>query len=290
MRSKLDKLERLELAVADAYGEHVAADGEAFAEGYKKYPKLWRMVTRSDMALERALNTYFGKLAKEITDNANWHEYEQRVQKVKSASVLDNFIQVNWTDQKLLVKVLLVKALKDAIEAGGNFTELESKLDVGWSADNQYVQKFLSAYTVKLAGNLTSTTTDLVKSSIGLSIELGESQAEATKRLRNTIANPRRAATIAHTETVRAFAGGSISVAAQVGADRKQWDTTIGACPICAPLDGKIVALDKEFAPGIFAEPAHPNCKCLTRFLMPENGKPAEYDPEDIAQMVVDQY
>lgn len=290
MSSKLQSLEKLETIIADTFGQYAAADGEAFADGYKKYPKLWRSLTRSDMALEKALSSYYTKLAKKLVETANWLEYERRAQKVRAASILDNFITVKWTDEKLLVKVLLVKALKDAIEAGGNFTELEQNIDVGWSADNQYAQQFLTSYAIKLSGNLNKTTTDLVKSSIGMSIELGESQSEATARLRKTIANPRRAATIAHTEAVRAFAGGSLSVAAQIGVDRKQWDATIGACPICAPLDGKIVALDKQFAPGIFAEPAHPNCRCLTRFLMPENGKPADYDPQDITDAYIDQY
>ncbi|MCL6580136.1 MAG: hypothetical protein K6U08_00740 [Firmicutes bacterium] len=35
-------------------------------------------------------------------------------------------------------------------------------------------------------------------------------------------------------------------------------------CPVCGPLDGKTVRLDEEFAPGIFAPPAHPNCRCTT--------------------------
>jgi len=35
-------------------------------------------------------------------------------------------------------------------------------------------------------------------------------------------------------------------------------------CPVCGPLEGKTVRLDEEFAPGIFAPPAHPNCRCTT--------------------------
>lgn len=287
MSSKLQSLEKLETVIADTFGAYAAADGEAFADGYKKYPKLWRMITRSDMALEKSLNTYFGKLAKEIIDNADWSQYETRA---KKASVIDNFISVNWTEQNLLVKVLLVKALTDAIEAGGIFVELESAISIGWSADNKYAQSFLQKYSIKLAGNLSKTTLDNIKSSIKLSIELGESQKEASARLRNVIDNPRRAATIAHTETVRAFGGGSLSVAAEIGVDRKQWDTTLGACAICSPLDKKIVGLNEFFAPGIYAEPAHPNCRCLTKFLMPKDGKPADYNVDEVVQQYIDQY
>lgn len=35
-------------------------------------------------------------------------------------------------------------------------------------------------------------------------------------------------------------------------------------CPICAPLNGKIVDAGKPFAVGIYNEPAHPNCRCQT--------------------------
>lgn len=35
-------------------------------------------------------------------------------------------------------------------------------------------------------------------------------------------------------------------------------------CPICEPLNGKIVEAGKPFAPGIYNEPAHPNCRCQT--------------------------
>lgn len=289
MSSKLQSLERLQSTIADTFALYSAADGEQFAKGYRKYPKVWRLVTASDMALEKSLLSYFRKLSKEVATNINWYEYEQRVNKVKQASVLD-FITVNWTEQSLVVKVLLVKALRDAIEGGGSFVELETAINIGWTADNKYAQSFLQKYAVKLSGNLSKSTIELVKSSLDMSISLGESQSEATSRLSKVIANPRRAATIAHTETVRAFAGGSASVAAQVGVDRKQWDSTIGACPICAPLDGMIVALDKPFTTGIFAEPAHPNCRCLTKFLMPESGKPADYDPDEVAQTVIDQY
>ena len=44
----------------------------------------------------------------------------------------------------------------------------------------------------------------------------------------------------------------------------KRWDAANDrrVCPICRALDGKIVALDKEFAPGIEHPPAHPQCRC----------------------------
>lgn len=43
-------------------------------------------------------------------------------------------------------------------------------------------------------------------------------------------------------------------------------------CAICGPLNGKIVEAGKPFAPGIYNEPAHVNCRCITQPYRDENG------------------
>jgi SPP1 gp7 family putative phage head morphogenesis protein len=251
--------------------------GEEFHPDYKKNPEIFRLLLRSDLALEREMKKYFTGLTDRVHDYINLKAYHtDRLQ----ASVLD-WIIADWQPEKLLIKVILTKALAEAIKAGGLFTEEEINIDTGWSGtSNELASKFMQKYTVKLAGSLTSTTIDRVKESLKTSFGLGEDQNEATARLSKVIDDPRRAATIAHTEAVRAFTGGRLAVAAQVGADRKQWDATLNACPICQPLDGKVVKLDKLFAGDYYAPPAHPNCRCLIKILMPDEGvaKPAE-DP-----------
>lgn len=48
--------------------------------------------------------------------------------------------------------------------------------------------------------------------------------------------------------------------------ERIIWNTANDelTCPVCAPLNGKIIEAGKPFAPGIYNEPAHPNCRCTT--------------------------
>jgi hypothetical protein len=56
----------------------------------------------------------------------------------------------------------------------------------------------------------------------------------------------------------------------EVGPDiTKQWHTALDerTCPICAPIDRKIVRVDKGFARGVFAPPVHPNCRCWVELL-----------------------
>lgn len=55
----------------------------------------------------------------------------------------------------------------------------------------------------------------------------------------------------------------------QAAATRKErviWNTAHDdlTCPICAPLNGKIVRAGEPFAAGIYNAPAHPNCRCQT--------------------------
>ena len=274
MPSKISKLNKLYDVESKLHNLYVAkASGEEFHPDYKKHPKLFNKLVRSDLALERELGKYFNSLAKQrLKDYINWRQYDVDI---LHASITD-WVTADWSPERLLLKVILTKTLTDALEAGGELTELDTKIDIGWTAQMPTASEFMRKYTLKLAGALTDVTIDRVKNSLATSFDLGEGQAEAVKRLLDVIDDPRRAATIAHTEAVRAFAGGRLGVAAEIGADRKRWDATVGACEICAPMDGEVVGLDESFSSGDDAPPAHPNCRCLVNILMPEEGMQAE--------------
>jgi hypothetical protein len=259
----LNKVEAVELKVANTFAASVS--GEQFHKGYKKYPKLFTLLTRSDMATERELKKYFKGLTTRVHDYINWQKYSVQLMQ---ASPLD-WITADWSPERLLLKVLLTKTLTDALEAGGNYTELDTNIDIGWNINDATASKFMTNYTLKLAGGLTDTTIDRVKASLANSFSQGFNNSQATEALLNVIDDPKRAATIAHTEAVRAFTQGRLAVAEQIGADRKRWDATGGACEICAPLDGTVVGLDDEFEGSIDEPPAHPNCRCLVNILMP---------------------
>lgn len=238
--------------------------GEQFHDKYLKNPRLFRMLMRSDLQLEKGFKAYFKDLASRVPDYINWTSFN-----FHKASVIDDMIDVDWEGEKLSIKVLLTKGLVHAIAAGGQMTQEDTGIDIGWTEFDSPALDFLNKYSLKLAGDLNDTTLDRIKSGIKLSLGNGESQAEAVARLSDIIDNPARARTIAHTESVRAFTQGRLEVGRQIGANRKQWDATIAACPICAPLDGKIVGIDKSFGDGISEPPAHPNCRCIVNILMP---------------------
>ncbi len=54
-------------------------------------------------------------------------------------------------------------------------------------------------------------------------------------------------------------------------------------CPLCSPLNGKVVPLDAPFADGVQHPPLHPRCRCSLEPVWADEAlaKPAEQEPED---------
>ena len=78
-----------------------------------------------------------------------------------------------------------------------------------------------------------------------------------------------RAARIATTEMTRAFAEGEQMIYEREGVKKWKWNTNRDAivCPICAPLNGKVVVIGEPFGdnkgnPIIKPPDSHPNCRC----------------------------
>lgn len=254
------------------------SSGEPFHPKYKKDKESFRKLIRADLKLERDMRKYFKGLTYRVHQYINWTNYNNQL---IQASVKD-WISADWSEENLQLKVILTDSLLSVIEAGGMSLEKELAIDLAWTSQNDFAMMFIDKYTYKLAGNLTGTTIDRLRESLKLSMSLREDQVTAALRLDKVIDDPRRAATIARTETTRAYATGRMAVGTQIGADRKQWNATLNACPICQELKGKIVPIDKEYAPGIFTTPGHPNCHCIDDLLMPESGSSTPGDPYEL--------
>ena len=110
-------------------------------------------------------------------------------------------------------------------------------------------------------------------------MQLAKSSALAGDPFRQYVANTRhrcihefgqsRAASIATTEMTRAFAEGEQMVYESAGIRKWRWNTNRDAivCPICAPLNGKVVVIGEPFGdnkgnPIIKPPDSHPNCRC----------------------------
>lgn len=263
MESK-EKLKEISFQISDFI---TAKDsGEQFHPEYKKNKETFRKLVKSQLKTERAFKKYFRELPEKIVNNINWFGYDSLVYK---ASAIDTFIKVNWDEEILSIRVILTKSLIDAILAGGNYTEEEVGIPVGWSLGSEPVQDFLRKHSIKLAGELTNTTKDRVKKALMGSIANGENREEAAKKINDVINDPARAVKIAQTESVRAFSAGRLEVAKQAGATKKEWSATIEPCAICERLGmQKPIDIDALFEGGFLYPPAHPSCRCLLRIHM----------------------
>jgi SPP1 gp7 family putative phage head morphogenesis protein len=156
---------------------------------------------------------------------------------------------------KQFYAALLEDAFLDASDAG---------IDVSFSLANEHVQTVLG----QLAKNVRSvaeTTKEEIRTIIGRAAENGWSIEQIQKEIRakGDIASRSRAILVARTESAKAYSLGSKTAWKVSGVvDRMQWLATADSCPDCQALDGKIVGVDDEFAPGVSEPPYHPACTC----------------------------
>jgi SPP1 gp7 family putative phage head morphogenesis protein len=74
-----------------------------------------------------------------------------------------------------------------------------------------------------------------------------------------------RAEVVAITEVTKAFARSQQAVWKEAGIIEKQrWNTAVDefVCPICAPLNGRVIGIDEVWGGYIDSPPAHPQCRC----------------------------
>ena len=162
-----------------------ATEGEPYHRDYKKYPDLFRMLVRSDLATEKAMRKYFKDQAKQSDGFIDWKLYNKEVKKVKQAIDVNDFFIVDWNKQALNMKVILTKPLIDAIVAGGKMTENDTNIVIGWNSKQPPVQDFLAKHTLKLAGQITKTTKKRILKALQLAISNGENKETASKRVDN---------------------------------------------------------------------------------------------------------
>lgn len=151
--------------------------------------------------------------------------------------------------------ILIAQAWRDA-----------SDLGISFDLENEHVQTVLGKLAKQIKG-VAETTKDEVRRLVGLQAENGWSIDELKEQIiaHGVTASKSRATTIARTETAAAYSQGSIAAYRESGVvSHLEWLTADDdlTCDICAPLSGKRVKLDSDFADGIGFPPAHPDCRC----------------------------
>ena len=294
--NKLEKVQRLtdlQDKIIEAYvANSILRGAEDYAPLYRKYPKLFKQLVKSEIATDKGMRKYFKGLSERLVESLDWNEYQRQRESAtsgasatsgvnaprgadyKAANILDYLVKAFWEDETLVLKINLTGTLIDAIEAGGLYTQEDLHIDIGWSRNEAPVIEFLNKYTLQLSKSLTQVSSDRVLSALKLSIDNGEDRDGAIKRINEVVRDVKRSTTIAQTESVRGFSSGRMQVAKEIGADRKQWRTA-GAKDYCLTLEGMgVVPLTYRYLTEqggkIDKPPAHPNCRCGIQIFMPD--------------------
>ncbi len=140
-------------------------------------------------------------------------------------------------------------------------------IEVGmWELANNAAAAWAIQFGQTLTGMLLMTTTERIQAEVAEYILNSQTIGELIKRIRGGyLYSEERARTIAVTEVTRAFAEGNMASWRASGViEKKRWRSNNDeiVCPICRPLNGKVVGLDEEFAEGIDAPPGHSRCRC----------------------------
>lgn len=276
---RIAKLENLQNRLIAAYvADSIKRGAEDYAPLYKKFPKLFKKLVKSEIDTYRAMVRYFNEFAERAVDSINWHEYEKKLASATpgatiKAGILDYLVDAFWENETLVLKIYLSKALIDAVEAGGLYTEQDLKVEVGWSKDAAPAVDFLNRYSLNLAKGLTKTSKKRVLSALSMSIDNGEDRDGAVKRINSVIKDKVRATAIAQTESVRAFSSARMEVGQSIGADRKRWRTA-GAIDYCLDFEREgVVKFDHVYktpvGERITEPPGHVNCRCGEEIFMP---------------------
>jgi SPP1 gp7 family putative phage head morphogenesis protein len=187
-----------------------------------------------------------------------------------------------WVDEYDLLARGVQPAMLTVLFAGAKsgVKALPSGIQVlaDWDWFNNAAVAWLEAYGGGTLASINATTQKSVSKIITSWIQSGR-RLDVLKTQLSPWVGPERASRIAVTEVTRAYAEGNVLAWKSTGyVSGKRWMTGVDdrVCPICAPLHGMEVGLDENgftteaFRLGLYAPPAHPNCRCFLQPIVSE--------------------
>lgn len=158
----------------------------------------------------------------------------------------------------------------DGVSGGGDGLLDLFGFDMDWTGTNTDAAKWAQAHAGDLVKRISKTTRDRINAAVKTYVDSAQTFGELQRALTGIVKSPQRAATIAQTEITRSFAKGNALAWQQSGiVQGKRWQTNNDeiVCPICRPLNNKVIGLEDTFGDSVFDEPmteppAHPNCRC----------------------------
>lgn len=281
-------------SVIDEFERHTAVilAAEDWAKGYKRSPEQYGKMLLTGARFERKTLQLFADVAKQTDTFINWSAYIQR-RAVQADDFTVDIVLEDQIDQ--LTEVPFMQIALDPVLAatilGADSGEVLYKIDTGLSLSSELIQSAAKNQIAGLIGkrvdkdgvivpaarseyHITTKMKNEIRQAIGTSISLNEDIDTARSRVQKVIVSPKRAQTIALTETVNAYNNGIMAYGHESGAVGKEWQDT-GAQDICAVFARQgIVTLDHEYqlpdGRKIKAPSAHPHCRCFERLVYQE--------------------
>jgi len=248
-------------------------EGEDWHESYKEHPDVFQLLLKSNVETEKSVLKVMRSIADRSGEFVNWFNWSYYKAAEVDQLMVDEDAPI-WDDFYTSMMLALVSSLGYAVTAGGMLTEIETRIPIGFTEKDPRAIRLLTDGNRQLVTDLTKYTRQQVKSALLTSLDLGESQDQATARIAKVINNPRRAATIASTETVNFFTEGRVEAANEIAKEfdvvvMKTWRTTQGRpCKICQAMNGISIGHKELFPNGKKGPTAHPWCKCYLQLVV----------------------
>lgn len=246
---------------------------EEWHPSYKQTPKQFRALVKAEAELQSQVAEYLYSLSQRAHRYVDWDEYTRELAKqpmLQAAAIHADAVASGSADVWKGEAIDLTKYIIDAINiitAIGVEAAIERyQLTLYVDSVQDFVARAAEKHVAGLVSGVTETTRDKIRLSIKQSLTRGETTSQAMERIQKVINNPVRAEMIAQTESVNAWSVGQFNYATATGATKKVWEALAGACPLCAPLDGEKVDIDKEFSSGVMLPAQHPRCRCSVFF------------------------
>lgn len=145
----------------------------------------------------------------------------------------------------------------------------DAGLAIDWELVNTAVADWARAMSFDLTYaneySISKSTANALRRAIANFIESPDMSMNELARQVEGLFDAVRGEMIAITEVTRAFAAGNQTAwETSKVVEGKQWNTAVDelVCPICGPLNGKVVKLGETFGGFYDYPPAHPRCRC----------------------------
>jgi hypothetical protein len=236
---------------------------EAWEKSYTDSPATFKRLLREEAKLQASVLDYLSGLSERAPRLVNWSEVQLRPMTASQVPPADDKA---WTEEQARLLAAIYPSLIELMVVGANAGEDIYGVPLSITTLDEAIIKGADRYTAGLVKDVTDTTRRKIQLAIKQAIKQGENATATIERIRKLVASPVRAEMIAQTESVNAYQSGLDIFGEASGVKSWTWDALLGACKLCAPLDGVTKVVGKPFVLGngkeVMRPAAHTRCRC----------------------------